>query len=176
MLHLLEPGERVLAFEDIAVIDGRGVPEPRPGPPRSEEPLPWVWAVVAVPLSIATWSPRLAIHHGRTGSGGPASLAAYFAAAVRGVPSSRIAVTDRRVLVIGDPRGMSLRAVLSQPDHWEQRFAAPRGVVAAASRRWYWLHWARLHLEFADGSWLACVTSVGGGRGKVDRVVAALRP
>jgi len=33
MLHLLGPGERVLAFEDIAVIDGMGVPKPlgRPG-------------------------------------------------------------------------------------------------------------------------------------------------
>jgi len=47
--------------------------------------------------------------------------------------------------------------------------------VTAACRRWYWLHWARLHLAFSDGSWLTCVTSVGGGRGKVDRVVAALR-
>lgn len=105
-VHLLQPGARGLAFEDIDVIDGLEVPESAPGLPRSESPLPWVWAVVAVPLAVATWSPHRTFQHGRTGSGGR----------------------------------------------------------------------ARLHLDFADGSWLKCVTSVGGGRGKVQRVVAALRP
>ena len=176
MLHLLEPGERVLAFEDIAVIYGWGVPQLPLGPPRSEEPQPWVYAVLTAPLAVAGWSPTMSILHGRTGYGHPSSLAAYFAAAARGVLSSRIVITDRRVLIIGDPRGMSFRVVFSMPDHWGLRFAAPRHVVAAASRRWYWLHWARLRLDFADGSWLKCVTSVGGGRRKVERVLAALRP
>lgn len=175
MLHLLEPGELVLAFEDLAVIDGMGVPQLPPGPTRAEEPLPFVWAVVAVPLALANWSPDVTFHHGRTGSGSPHSLAAYFAAAVRGVLASRIVVTNRRVLIIGDPRGLSLRTVFSTPDRWDLRFAAPRASIAHASRRWYWLHWARLRLDFADGSWLKCVTSIGGGREKVERVVAALR-
>ncbi len=174
MLHLLEPGERVFAFEDIAVIDGLGVPMPV-GPPRSEEPAPFIWAVVTAPLVVASWSPHITFQHGRTGYGTPQSLAAYFAAAVRGGLSSRIVVTDRRVLIIGDPRGMSFRAIFSPPDRWELRFAAPRNAIASARRQWYWLHLARLRMDFADHSWLKCVTSVGGGRGKVERVLAALR-
>jgi len=85
MLHLLEPGERVLAFEDIAVIYGWGVPQLPLGPPRSEEPQPWVYAVLTAPLAVAGWSPTMSILHGRTGYGHPSSLAAYFAAATRAV-------------------------------------------------------------------------------------------
>lgn len=172
MLHLFEPGERVLAFEDIAVIDGRGVPAPL-GPPRSEEPLPLVWAIVAVSLAVTSWSPHVTVHHGRTGYGTPQSL-------FRGCGARRPVVQDRRHrpqgVVIGDPRGMSALAVVTRPDRWELRFAATRDAIAAAKRQWYWLHWARLRLDFADGSWLKCVTSVGGGRGKVERVLAAMRP
>lgn len=143
---------------------------------RTEELLPLVFAVLAVPLAVADWSPTIRFHHGRVGYGGPHSQAAYFASAVRAGLSTRIVVTDRRGLVVADPRGFSLAAVSSSAAAWSAYFSAPRPVIARASRNWYWLHWARLRLDFADGSWLVCVTSAFGGRGKVARVVAALQP
>lgn len=178
MLHLLEPGERVLAFEDISVIPGWGIPkltERAPGR-HTDQPFAGVLAVVLIPAAVVGWSPSLDFKHGRTGSGAPHSMAAYAAAAIRGALSVRLAVTDRRVLVVGDPRGLSFGAVFSTPDRWDLRFAAPRAVFAAARRQWYWLHWARLRVDFADGSWLKLTTSSVGGRSKVNRLVAALAP
>lgn len=176
LLPLLRPGERVLALTATGVSPTREaelVDEPGPPPPaptareRLED-------VVDRALTGSLIHPK----HADKAFAAPAygrasSLAVRLLAEIRApenaVRELRLAVTDARVLLLavdGDGLDAPLRVVAD----------LPRTVISAADVRSNLLRlsFARLHVDFRDGSWIEFTAAPAMGRAKARQAADAI--
>lgn len=177
---LLEPGERLLAAEEMRTAGGVAPPPPEPESGTPLTPLGKAGTAFLHLLSLNDSPPgsdlldRLLF--GVAAAGLPGSFAGSLFHTVLHAPGVRetvLVATDRRLLVGLAPKVGLFSWADQSHDRLDPIWTAPRTVVSAAAVHRYRLR-RRLVITFGDGSWGAFTTPAGESIDPARRLAAAL--